>query len=67
MEEYPNHKFVASSAQQYAWIKENYPSLFKRIQEQAKNGRFIPTGGTWVEMVFHISSFNPLFIYFFCI
>jgi alpha-mannosidase len=51
MEEYLDYKFVASSAQQYEWIKEHYPSLFKRIQEQVTRGRFVPTGGTWVEMV----------------
>jgi alpha-mannosidase len=60
MEEYPNYIFVASSAQQYAWVKENYPSLFKRIQEQARNGRFVPTGGTWVEMDCNIPSGESL-------
>ncbi len=38
-------------AQQHAWVKEEYPLLFERIKEKVKEGRFIPTGGSWVEMV----------------
>ena len=36
-------------AQQYAWLKEDYPSLFARIQAAAAQGRFLPVGGSWVE------------------
>ena len=41
--------FAASSAQQYQWLKENYPDLFARVREQVKEGSFIPIGGMWVE------------------
>ena len=41
--------FAASSAQQYAWIKESYPELFERIRAQVAAGRFVPVGGMWVE------------------
>ncbi|KAM7301306.1 integrin alpha-4 [Ixodes scapularis] len=50
MERYPQYRFACSQAQQLQWIKEDYPSLFERIQHYARKGQFIPVGGTWVEM-----------------
>lgn len=41
--------FAASSAQQYAWMKEHYPDLFERIRLRVAEGRFVPVGGMWVE------------------
>ncbi|MFJ6678724.1 alpha-mannosidase [Microbacterium sp. NPDC091382] len=41
--------FAASSAQQYAWIKEHYPELFARMKDAVAAGRFAPVGGMWVE------------------
>lgn len=32
-------------------MKDNYPGLYTQIKEFVKKGRFIPVGGTWVEMV----------------
>ncbi|GGC89524.1 putative glycosyl hydrolase [Tersicoccus solisilvae] len=49
MDEDPDFVFVASSAQQYAWIKEHYPDLFERIRVRVAEGRFVPVGGMWVE------------------
>ena len=49
MDEYPDYIFVCSQAQQYEWIKDSHPDLWKRIQERVKDGRFIPAGGSWVE------------------
>ncbi|OMH31513.1 alpha-mannosidase [Tersicoccus sp. Bi-70] len=49
MDEDPDFVFVASSAQQYAWIKEHYPDLFERIRARVADGRFVPVGGMWVE------------------
>ncbi|KAJ2967345.1 hypothetical protein NQ176_g9702 [Zarea fungicola] len=49
MDRYPEHHFAASTAQQYKWLKEDYPAIFKRVQEKAKSGNFIPVGGSWVE------------------
>ncbi len=50
MADYPDYRFACSQAQQYAWIKEATPGLYARIKAQVAAGRFIPTGGTWVEM-----------------
>jgi len=49
MDEDPEFVFVASSAQQYAWVKEYYPDLFERIRARVAEGRFIPVGSMWVE------------------
>ncbi|MCD0443109.1 glycosyl hydrolase-related protein [Glycomyces sp. A-F 0318] len=45
----PDFTFAASSAQQYAWIKESYPELFASIRARVAEGRWIPVGGMWVE------------------
>ncbi|KAK7001722.1 glycoside hydrolase family 38 protein [Favolaschia claudopus] len=49
MERYEEHRFACSQAQQYKWLEEQYPSLFKRISHQIAAGRFHPIGGAWVE------------------
>ncbi len=49
MDQDPDFAFACSSAQQYAWIRDNYPELFRRIGARVKQGRFVPTGGMWVE------------------
>lgn len=49
IEDYPEHKFACSQAQQLAWIKERYPQLFADLQSQAAAGHFLPCGGTWIE------------------
>ncbi|MEV8023888.1 glycoside hydrolase family 38 C-terminal domain-containing protein [Microbacterium sp. NPDC080220] len=41
--------FAASSAQQYAWMKQHYPELFERMRRAVAEGRFAPVGGMWVE------------------
>ncbi|MPV35577.1 alpha-mannosidase [Georgenia subflava] len=49
MEDSDDLVFAASSAQQYAWLKEDQPELFARLKEQVARGRFVPVGGMWVE------------------
>ncbi|NEG56204.1 alpha-mannosidase [Bifidobacterium sp. SMA15] len=41
--------FAASSAQQYKWLKENYPEVFAKVRRKVDEGKFIPVGGMWVE------------------
>ncbi|KAJ2763356.1 Glycoside hydrolase, 38 vacuolar alpha mannosidase, partial [Coemansia nantahalensis] len=60
MESFPEYRFTASQAQQFEWLKQDYPSLFARIQDKAKTGQFIPIGGTWVEMDCNIPSGESL-------
>ena len=32
MDRYPEHRFVASQAQQFKWLEEQYPQLFDVIK-----------------------------------
>jgi alpha-mannosidase len=56
MQDYPWFVFTASQAQQYEWVKEDAPSLFKQIQEMQKKGQFAVIGGTWIEMDANVPS-----------
>ncbi|MBN2013332.1 alpha-mannosidase [candidate division KSB1 bacterium] len=47
--EVPEYKYVQSQAIAFVWMEENYPELFKAIQQEVQAGRFFLTGGMWVE------------------
>lgn len=49
MEEYPEYRFVQSSAYHADMLRRHAPELFTRIQEAVKAGRWEPNGGVWVE------------------
>lgn len=49
MERYPNYKFLLCSPTVLENLKEYYPGLFARVKELAKEGRFLPEGGVYVE------------------
>jgi alpha-mannosidase len=51
MERYEEHRFVCSQAQQWKWLEQYYPLLYDRVKKKVEEGRFMPIGGTWVEMV----------------
>ncbi|MEU1001887.1 alpha-mannosidase [Streptomyces tibetensis] len=48
-DEYDDFIFACSQAQQYEWVRDNYPKVWARIQESVKNGQWAPVGGMWVE------------------
>ncbi|MFJ5212432.1 alpha-mannosidase [Streptomyces nigra] len=48
-EEYPELVFACSSAQKYAWVKEQHPQVFDRVQKAVEAGTLTPVGGMWVE------------------
>ncbi len=50
MEKYPEAVYVQSQAQLYEWVKIQFPTLFEEVKEMVAKGRFLPVGGTWVEM-----------------
>ncbi|XP_077973179.1 alpha-mannosidase 2C1-like [Styela clava] len=56
MDKFPDFTFVCSQAQQFEWVKENYPEIYKKLKIYVKEGRFIPVGGTWIEMDGNIPS-----------
>ncbi|WEV73846.1 glycosyl hydrolase-related protein [Bifidobacterium sp. ESL0798] len=45
----PDFRYAMSSAQQYEWLQQEHPDIFKRMLQRVKEGRFIPVGGMWVE------------------
>jgi alpha-mannosidase len=47
--EYPELVFACSSAQQYAWLKEDHPEVYQRIRDAVSAGNWAPVGGMWVE------------------
>ncbi|MCR4883341.1 MAG: alpha-mannosidase [Clostridiales bacterium] len=49
MEEYPEYRFVQSSAYHTDMLRRDYPELFERIREAVARGQWEPNGGVWVE------------------
>ncbi len=49
MRQYPGFIYAQSAAQDYVWMEEKYPDLFKEIQQRVKEGRWEIVGGMWVE------------------
>ena len=49
MERYPEYIFGASAPRHYAFVKEHYPELFKKIKAAVKKGNWELQGGMWVE------------------
>ena len=49
MEEYPEYIFLHTQAQQYDFIRRDYPDIFEQIRRRAAEGRWEPAGGMWVE------------------
>ncbi len=49
IDRYPTYVFGASQPQHYAFMKEKYPELYKRIKKAVRDGRWECQGGMWVE------------------
>ncbi|MFC9910241.1 alpha-mannosidase [Streptomyces sp. NPDC059862] len=48
-EEYEEFVFACSQAQQYEWVRDNYPKVWERIKKAVVDGSWAPVGGMWVE------------------
>jgi alpha-mannosidase len=48
-DDYPELVFACSSAQQYTWLREHHPSIYRRVADKVATGQFLPVGGMWVE------------------
>jgi alpha-mannosidase len=48
MDIYPEFKFVCSQAQQFEWLKDNYPKLFDKVKEKVSKDQFLPIGGVCI-------------------
>lgn len=55
MDRYPDYIFGASQPQQYLWMKEVYPELYKKIKAKVSQGKIEPLGASWVEFDTNIS------------
>ncbi len=60
MERYPEYIFGASQAQQFEWIEERYPELFKELQAAVDRGQLEVQGGMWVECDTNVTSGESL-------
>ncbi|MBO5068745.1 MAG: alpha-mannosidase [Roseburia sp.] len=49
MKEFPEFRFVCSSASVYQWVEEFAPEMFTEVKERVKEGRFIIVGGWHVQ------------------
>jgi alpha-mannosidase len=49
LDQYPDYVFAASQPAQYAWMKDVYPDIYRRIKEKVAAGRWEPVGSMWVE------------------
>ena len=49
MDEYPHFYFFSSQPQLYEYVKEDHPSLYERIKQKIREGRWEAEGGMWVE------------------
>lgn len=49
MEEYPDFVFTCDQVVLLSWVEESDPELFRRITERVAEGRWVNTGGWWVE------------------
>ena len=49
MDEYPQFTYAQSTAQDFLWLENKYPDLFKEIQKRVKDGRWEMVGGMWCE------------------
>jgi len=60
MDDHPEYRFCASSAQHYAWIEELHPELFAKIADRVERGQWVPVGGMWVEADMNLPSGESL-------
>lgn len=60
MDEYDDYIFMSSQPQLYEYLKEYEPTLYKKLKERVKEGRFEPEGAMWVEADCNLSSGESL-------
>ena len=56
MEQYPEYKFIQSSALHSEWMKDYYPAIFEEMKKRVAEGRYEPNGGVYVECDCNITS-----------
>lgn len=56
IQQYPEYKFIQSSACHGDMIRKYYPELFEDIKKAVADGNYEPNGGVWVECDCNITS-----------
>ena len=56
MNQFPEYRFIQSSAYHTEMIRKNYPGLFEKLAEKVREGRYEPNGAVWVECDCNITS-----------
>lgn len=56
IDKYDDFKYIQSSAKMYDDLKKQDPELFAKIQKKVRDGRWLLTGGMWVESDCNIPS-----------
>jgi Alpha-mannosidase len=49
MKEFPEFIFTCACAAYYQWVEENNPEMFEEIKERVREGRWVITGGWWIQ------------------
>ncbi|MVU80566.1 alpha-mannosidase [Nocardia sp. ET3-3] len=49
LDDEPDFVYTMSQAAQYDFLKQHRPEVYSRVKEAVAAGRFVPTGGMWVE------------------
>lgn len=49
MDAYPDYRFLHTTPQVFAWLREDYPEMYERVAERVREGRFEAAGAMWVE------------------
>jgi len=60
MEQFPEFIFAQSQPQLYDYVRQDYPDLFRAIQQRAAEGRWETMGGMWVEADCNLSGGESL-------
>jgi len=60
MERFPDFTFVQSQAQLYDYVRQDYPELYRSIDQRVKDGRWEVISGMWVEADCNISGGEAL-------
>lgn len=60
MEEYEDYRFLLCEPPILEWLKELYPQMYVRVQQQVAAGKICPDGATWVESDTNIPSGESL-------
>jgi alpha-mannosidase len=60
MDQYPEYIYSQGQPQLYAWVKENYPTIWEGIKKRVAEGRWEVTGAGWVEQDSNVSGAEAL-------